>query len=419
MTNEYKDSSDFFQPEQPTSEEFQQKNPEHESTHVEVVESFDEMNLKDKLLRGIYAYGYEKPSAVQSRAILPCLTGNDVIVQAQSGTGKTATFSISVLQNIDAEWGKTQALVLSPTRELAQQSASVMMALGEHTGAKVHVSVGGTRRRDEMVVLERENPHVIVGTPGRVLDLMDKGAIKTGNVRMFVIDEADEMLDSGFQDQFRDILKLLPEEAQIVLLSATMPQSCLDMTTKFMRDPIKVLIKKEEVTLEGISQYYVSCNSNQNVPVYEQKVDALQDLYSELSVAQSVVFVNKKRTAEQLTSDLNRDGHTVSMLHGEMETEERKRVMKEFRSGSSRVLVTTDILARGIDVQQVSLVFNFDLPMRKEQYIHRIGRSGRFGRKGAAINFIGSTEDEEQMRLIQDHYHTRVGELPGDLASII
>ena len=187
MANEYRGSYDMYQPGagQPTNEAC--PTPEEESNYNEVVESFDDMNLKENLLRGIYAYGFEKPSAVQSRAIMPCLTGRDVIVQAQSGTGKTATFSISVLQNIDAQWNKTQAVVLSPTRELAQQSANVMMALGEHTEAKVHVSVGGTKRRDEMEMLERANPHVIVGTPGRVLDLMDKGAIKTDNIRYVML----------------------------------------------------------------------------------------------------------------------------------------------------------------------------------------------------------------------------------------
>ena len=224
---------------------------EDDENWTEVVENFDDMNLKEGLLRGIYGYGFEKPSAVQSRAIIPCLTGKDVIVQAQSGTGKTATFSISVLQRIDTTYNKTQAIILSPTRELAQQSHTVINALGDYLDVYAHLSMGGTRRRDEMEKLAERNPHVIVGTPGRVKDLIEKGAIKVDQLRMFVIDEADEMLDKGFQDQFRDILCLIPERVQILLLSATMPQNILDVTQKFMNEEtIKVLIKKEEVNFE-------------------------------------------------------------------------------------------------------------------------------------------------------------------------
>lgn len=227
-----------------------------ESNWDQVAETFDDMNLKENLLRGIYGFGFEKPSAIQQRAIVPCCTGRDVIAQAQSGTGKTATFTVSVLQRVDPEIKEVQALIMAPTRELAQQIDIVMRALGEYMGISFHVCIGGTNVQDDRRKLEG-GAQVIVGTPGRVNDMIVRGHLKTDHIKMFVLDEADEMLSRGFKDQIYEVFKNLPNDVQVVLLSATMPAEVLDVTKKFMRDPIRILIKKEEITLEGIRQFYI------------------------------------------------------------------------------------------------------------------------------------------------------------------
>uniref|UniRef100_A0A8C2SVN1 ATP-dependent RNA helicase n=1 Tax=Coturnix japonica TaxID=93934 RepID=A0A8C2SVN1_COTJA len=229
-----------------------------ESNWNEIVDSFDDMNLSEALLRGIYAYGFEKPSAIQQRAILPCIKGYDVIAQAQSGTGKTATFAISILQQLELHIKATQALVLAPTRELAQQIQKVVMALGDYMGASCHACIGGTNVRAEVQKLQLEAPHIIVGTPGRVFDMLNRRYLSPKFIKMFVLDEADEMLSRGFKDQIYDIFQKLSGNTQVVLLSATMPMDVLEVTKKFMRDPIRILVKKEELTLEGIRQFYIN-----------------------------------------------------------------------------------------------------------------------------------------------------------------
>ncbi|CAD6188210.1 unnamed protein product [Caenorhabditis auriculariae] len=352
-----------------------------EGNYDQVVGTFDEMGLKEELLRGIYAFGFEKPSAIQQRAIVPCTTGKDVIAQAQSGTGKTATFSVSILQRIDHTNPTVQALVMAPTRELAQQIQKVLSALGEYMNVSVHACIGGTSIRDDQRKLE-SGVHVVVGTPGRVNDMVSRNALHTDSIKMFVLDEADEMLSSGFKDQIYEVFKTMPNDVQVVLLSATMPNEVLEVTAKFMREPIRILVKKDELTLEGIRQFYI------NVQKEECKFEVLCDLYETVNVTQAVIFCNTRRKVETLTEQMTKHDFTVSCLHGDLDQQEREIIMREFRSGSSRVLITTDLLARGIDVQQVSLVINYDLPSNRENYIHRIGRSGRFGRKGVAINFV-------------------------------
>ena len=335
-----------------------------ESNWDELCENFDDMKLREELLRGIYAYGFEKPSAIQQRAIVPCIKGMDVIAQAQSGTGKTATFSISVLQQIDTSLAQTQALILAPTRELAQQIQKVVMALGDYMGAQCHACIGGTSVREDMRKLE-SGQHIVVGTPGRVFDMISRKVLRTYEIKMFVLDEADEMLSRGFKDQIYDVFRHLNSNIQVVLLSATMPQEVLEVTTRFMRDPIRILVKKEELTLEGIRQFYVSVERE------EWKLDTLCDLYETLTITQAVIFCNTRRKVDWLTEKMHERDFTVSAMHGDMDQKERDVIMREFRSGSSRVLITTDLLARGIDVQQVSLVINFDLPSNRENYIHR------------------------------------------------
>uniref|UniRef100_H2Y732 RNA helicase n=2 Tax=Ciona savignyi TaxID=51511 RepID=H2Y732_CIOSA len=382
-----------------------------ETNYDKIVDSFDDMNLKEELLRGIYAYGFEKPSAIQQRAILPCIEGKDVIAQAQSGTGKTATFAISILQKIDTSVKKTQALVIAPTRELAQQIQKVVMALGDYEGVNCHACIGGTSVKTEIQIFQNSPPHIVVGTPGRVFDMINRKHLDTDHVRMFVLDEADEMLSRGFKDQIYDIFRTMPSTIQVILLSATMPADVLDVTSCFMPDPIRILVKKEELTLEGIQQFYVFVEKE------EWKLETLCDLYETLTITQAVIFLNTRRKVDWLTHELQERDFTVSALHGDMEQGARDVIMREFRSGSSRVLITTDLLARGIDVQQVSLVINYDLPSNRENYIHRIGRGGRFGRKGVAINFV-TDDDKRTLKDIEKFYNTKIDEMPMNVADL-
>ncbi|EMR11432.1 ATP-dependent RNA helicase eIF4A [Pneumocystis murina B123] len=384
---------------------------EIDSNWDEVVDNFDNMDLKPELLRGIYAYGFERPSAIQQRAILPVIKDHDVIAQAQSGTGKTATFSISVLQKIDISLKQCQALILAPTRELAQQIQKVVIAIGDFLQVECHACIGGTNIKDDMQILQ-SGVHVVVGTPGRVHDMIQRRALRTDSIKIFVMDEADEMLSRGFKDQMYDIFQLLPQSTQVVLLSATMPQDVLEVTTKFMRDPIRILVKKDELTLEGIKQFYIAVERE------DWKLDTLCDLYETVTITQAVIFCNTRRKVDWLTEKLTSRDFTVSAMHGDMQQSEREILMKEFRSGSSRILIATDLLARGIDVQQISLVINYDLPSNRENYIHRIGRGGRFGRKGVAINFVTS-EDVRMMRDIEQFYSTQIEEMPMNVADLI
>mmetsp|Transcript_150674 Transcript_150674/g.261016 ORF Transcript_150674/g.261016 Transcript_150674/m.261016 type:complete len:394 (+) Transcript_150674:90-1271(+) len=376
-----------------------------------VVDSFDDLDLQEGLLRGIYSYGFEKPSAIQQRAIRPVLDGRDTIGQAQSGTGKTATFVIGSLQRIDYGHRACQSLMLAPTRELAQQIHKVVLALGDYLKVKCHACIGGTSVRDDIDRL-RDGQHVVVGTPGRVYDMISKRHLRIDDLLTFVLDEADEMLSRGFKDQIYDIFKTLPPNVQVCLFSATMPPEILDMTTKFMRDAVRILVKKDELTLEGIRQFYVAIEKE------EWKLDTLCDLYETLTITQAIIYCNTRRKVDYLAAEMTKRDFTVSTMHADLDQKERDLIMREFRSGSSRVLISTDLLARGIDVQQVSLVINFDLPQNMENYLHRIGRSGRFGRKGVAINFV-TNSDVRTMKDIEKYYHTQIEEMPMDIADMI
>jgi len=388
-----------------------ESNNEPQSNWDECTTTFDSMDLKEDLLRGIYAYGFEKPSAIQQRAIKPTLMGKDVIAQAQSGTGKTATFAIGILQKLDVSMRDCQALILAPTRELALQIKTVITALGDFLNVRIHACVGGTLVRDDIRTLQ-DGVHVVVGTPGRVYDMINRRALRLDEVRLFVLDEADEMLSRGFKDQIYDVFKFMPEQVQCTIFSATMPMEVLEVTQKFMRDPVMILVKKDELTLEGIKQFYIAINKE------EWKLETLIDLYKTLTITQAIIYCNTRRKVDWLTSQMQLKDFTVSSMHGDLEQKERDIIMREFRSGSSRVLITTDLLARGIDVQQVSLVINYDLPTIRENYIHRIGRSGRFGRKGVSINFIVAN-DVKYMKDIEEFYNTQIEEMPLNLADLI
>jgi len=387
---------------------------QHIETNVstdDYVDNFDNMGLNDQLLRGIYAYGFEKPSVIQSRAIKPMMTGRDIIAQAQSGTGKTATFVIGCLNQIDPTKNVSQALLLSPTRELAQQTYRVVQELGRFLKITCTICIGGTNMRETIADFDH-GVQVVVGTPGRVCDMIDRHVFRTSNLRVIVIDEADEMLSRGFKDQIYDIFQELPRDIQVGLFSATMPQDAIAMSEKFMRSPIRILVKREQLTLEGIKQFYIDVDRE------EWKIDVLSDLYSTLSITQCVIFCNTRRRVENVTDMMTKRGHVVSCTHGDLDPAERNAILNDFKLGKTRILITTDLLARGIDVQQVSLVINYDMPTNPENYLHRIGRSARFGRKGVAVNFV--TRDQGNMlRDLQKMYDTEIKEMPASIAEFL
>ncbi|BEI85279.1 hypothetical protein CcaverHIS002_0506800 [Cutaneotrichosporon cavernicola] len=381
------------------------------SESVTVAPTFEALNLREDLLRGVYAYNFEKPSAIQQRAIIPIIRGRDVIAQAQSGTGKTATFAISALQSLDLNIRETQALVLSPTRELAVQIQTVVLALGDYMNVSCHACIGGTSVGEDIRKLEA-GQQVVSGTPGRVFDMIRRRNLRTKDIKMLILDESDELLNKGFKDQIYDIYRYLPPATQVVIVSATLPHDVLEMTTKFMTEPIRILVKRDELTLEGIKQFFVAVEKE------DWKFDTLCDLYDTLTITQAVIFCNTRRKVDWLTEKMREANFTVSSMHGEMVQKERDAIMAEFRGGQSRVLITTDVWARGIDVQQVSLVINYDLPSSRENYLHRIGRSGRFGRKGVAINFV-TVEDVRILRDIEQYYSTQIDEMPAQVQELV
>lgn len=374
-------------------------------------ESFDAMELPEALLRGIYAFGFEKPSSIQQRAIKPITQGRDVLAQAQSGTGKTGTFCIGSLTRIDPSIPVPQVVVLAPTRELAQQIETVAKGLSTYMKIKVYGATGGTPLREDMQAL-KAGAQFIVGTPGRIWDLMRREALVRDNIRVLVLDEADQMLEDRFQDQVVEIMRLgFPEQTRIALFSATMPAEVIEFTNNILSNPIRILVPPEEVTLDGIKQFYVGLDRE------EWKFDVLCDIYQQLNINQALIYCNKRQRAEWLASKMKDAGFTLECIHGDMDVGERRSRMSDFRKGSVRVLISTDLLARGIDVQQVSLVINFELPTQKENYIHRIGRSGRYGRKGVAINLVAGDE-VRQMKEIEKFYATNVEPLPENLATL-
>jgi len=386
-----------------------------EAKDYEVVNyaSFDDMNLKPDILKGIYSYGFEKPSTIQQKAIVPLAKGYDIIAQSQSGTGKTGTFAIGILEKIDFMQECTQALILAPTRELASQIHSVISALGSHVeNLRIKLSIGGVRGKEYSRWDKPKEHHIIIGTPGRVLDNINRRKVYIDKLKVFALDEADEMLSRGFVDQMYDIFQHIPLNCQVALFSATMPSEVLELSKKFIKNPINILVKREELTLEGIKQFYVGLEQRSH------KVDTLIDLFETISVTQCIIFINKKRDAEELYDILTEQGFGVSLITGSMQQEDRNKVIKSFRSGGTRVLLTTGLLARGFDVQQVSLVINFDLPRDRESYIHSSGRCGRWGRKGCVINLV--TEQEySHLKEIEKFYNTQIEELPMNIGDYL
>jgi superfamily II DNA/RNA helicase len=373
------------------------------------MKDWENFDLEPGVLRGIYACGFEFPSPIQESAIPRILTGRDLIAQAQSGTGKTGAFCISALQRCNAEGGP-QVLILSPTRELAIQTHDVFKKLSQFTSIKCHLLIGGTSIERDLQDMKL-NPHVIIGCPGRIIDFLARDVIPP-TLKLVILDEADEMLSQGFQPQLQTIFKSVDEQAQVVLFSATIPPTVYDITSKIMNNPDKILVDTGMLTLEGISQFYVMFTNDAD------KLAALQDLYQGISVSQTIIYCNSIKRVCNLYEAMKEANYPVCCIHSDMEKSERFAAYTDFKNGRFRVLISSDITSRGIDIQQVSCVINFDVPRCVHKYIHRIGRSGRWGRKGIGINFI-TKYDKDMIETIESHYATQIQELPNDYSNII
>jgi translation initiation factor 4A len=380
-----------------------------------ITQRWDDFDIKTDLLRGIYCVGFENPSPIQQKAIKPMLSGKDIIAQAQSGTGKTGTFSISTLQLIDTDVQEIQAIILSPTHELAIQSANVIKNIGAMMKKLVvKTLVGGTSINEDTNSLKTNTPHIVVGTPGRVYDMIRRNFLTTDKIRVFVLDEADDMLSSGFKDQIYNIFQYLPNNVQVALFSATIPPEIMELTKKFMKNPIKIIMKTEELNLECIQQYYIAIQND------KEKYTMLKQLFEFLTLSQCIIYVNSVKRVMDLYGAMVDEGFSVCCIHSSMTKEERDNSFVQFKSGVYRILISSNITARGIDIQQVSIVINFDIPNCVHTYLHRIGRSGRWGRKGTAINFV-TRRDIHYMKEIEYHYKSNIEEFPlnGNIGKIL
>jgi translation initiation factor 4A len=374
-------------------------------TILECVKTWDDFNLKEDLLRGIYAYGFENPSDIQKKAIIPIIQKKDVIAQAQSGSGKTGAFTISALQLIDTTKNVTQCLIIAPTHELAKQTSVVIKNIGSMMpGLTIKTLIGGTSVQEDAAVIRITHPHVIIGTCGRIYDMIRRNYLKMDTIDLFILDEADEMLSKGFKEQIYNIFQGFHNDIQVVLFSATLPQEIIRLSGKFMRNPVSITMKAEDLSLECIHQSYVLMKDDNS------KFEMLKNLFSTISVSQCIIYCNSIKRVTDLSHAMNDDGFSVCAIHSSMDKGEREAAFINFRNGGCRVLISSDITARGIDIQQVNTVINFDIPKCYNTYLHRIGRSGRWGRKGNAINFV-TKRDVHSMRRIEEHYKINITEL--------
>jgi superfamily II DNA/RNA helicase len=378
------------------------------------INTFEELDLSEELLRGIYSYGFEKPSPIQKLAIRPLIEKRDVLAQAQSGTGKTATFAIGSLSIVKPEDNFTQVLVLSPTKELSIQSSNVYKSIGDQMkNLRIQTLYGGQNMEDfgNNDFSKRLHPHVICGCTGRVLDMMQRNRITSRKIKLVILDEADEMLSSGFKEQVYQIFQYFNNNIQVALFSATIPESIKPIVDKIVRNPVRISVKLEQLSLEGIHQYYVAVDDDR------QKYMALKDIYSNLSVSSCIIYANSVKRVAELYDAMIEDGFPVCCIHSNMDRTTRENSFKDFRQGKFRVLISSNVTSRGIDIQQVGTVINFDIPKCVHNYLHRIGRSGRWGRKGVGINLI-TRRDFFKLREIEKHYDIKVKELPADLTAI-
>lgn len=386
--------------------------------------SFEKMEIKDEhgnetyipddLLRGIYGYGWGSPSQIQQKGIVPIMSGRDVILQAQSGTGKTGTYSIGSLSRVNPQLKELQVLIILNTKNLANQVISVINSLSINMGITVKKFMGAVEISEDIRNI-KNGCQVAVGTPGRICDLLNRNIMKLTNLRTLIIDEADCLLQKGFRDNIEQICKNLPKtNCNIAVISATMPDSILQITNLFMIEPIKVLVKKENVQADGILQFYLKLKND------EWKFATLLDFFNKIQATMTLIFINSSARCQKLTDDLRARGLPVNCIYGKMTNEEQDKILQEFRDGTSRILVATDVLCRGIDIQTLRLVINFDIPMLhdRENYIHRIGRTGRFAKRGCAISFV-TPEDEHNFNEISKDFSLKINPLPKDFIKFV
>jgi translation initiation factor 4A len=384
---------------------------------IGMINSFDQLPIAENILQGVYGHGFERPSHVQQKGIMPILNGRDLICQFPSGSGKTGTFVIGILGRINWESSALQAVIIAPTRELARQIHTVAVSLSRHIpGASTYLAIGGNavvRKYDTARTAETvPSSQIVVGTPGRIIDFIQRGHLNTEMLRIVCFDEADEMFSMGFRDQVRQIIHATTASTQILLFSATIPPELIEMIheKRIMNNPLKILIKPDNVKLDGIKQYYVSVAD-------KHKYETLLDLFRDLNISQAIIYCNSKERVEWLVGHLLESNFPVDCVYSCMTQDQRNEVIRRFRAGEVRILIATDLIARGLDVQQVSVVINYDFPKDAETYIHRSGRSGRFGKKGLCINFV-DRRDHIYMRSTMQQYQLNIEPLRSDIGAI-
>lgn len=370
---------------------------------------FEDYFLKRELLMGIYEKGYERPSPIQEESIPIALTGSDILARAKNGTGKTAAFCIPAIEKTDSSKNVIQALLLVPTRELALQTSQVCKELAKHLNIQIMVTTGGTSLKDDIMRLYQP-VHILVGTPGRVLDLARKGVCNLSECTMLVMDEADKLLSPEFQPLVEQLIGFLPLNRQILLFSATFPVTVKSFKDKFLQKPY-VINLMDELTLKGITQYYAFVEER-------QKVHCLNTLFSKLQINQSIIFCNSVNRVELLAKKITELGYSCFYIHAKMVQSHRNRVFHDFRNGACRNLVCSDLFTRGIDIQAVNVVINFDFPKNAETYLHRVGRSGRFGHLGLAVNLI-TYEDRFNLYRIEQQLGTEIKPIPPQIDQAI
>jgi ATP-dependent RNA helicase DDX6/DHH1 len=366
---------------------------------------FEDFCLKRELLMGIFEKGWEKPSPIQEASIPIALSGRDILARAKNGTGKTGAYSIPLLEQIDASKDVIQGMIVVPTRELALQTSQIAIELSKHLGIKVMVTTGGTNLKDDIMRIY-EKVHLVVATPGRILDLMEKQVANMSKCRMLVLDEADKLLSQDFKGMLDKVISFLPRERQILLYSATFPLTVESFMRKHLKEPYEINLM-DELTLKGITQYYAFVQER-------QKVHCLNTLFSKLQINQSIIFCNSTQRVELLAKKITELGYSCYYIHAKMAQAHRNRVFHDFRAGLCRNLVCSDLFTRGIDIQAVNVVINFDFPKMAETYLHRIGRSGRFGHLGVAINLI-TYDDRFALHRIEQELGTEIKPIPRDI----
>lgn len=374
---------------------------------------FENLNLNEQLLKGVYLYGFTKPSKIQMTGINSIGTGKDCILQSQSGTGKTATYLLGVLNRIDTSELKCQGIILTPTHELSDQVYTVASELAKFTDIKIVKCVGGTNISDTRDSLK--TAQLIIGTIGRINHMILEKRINIHTIKFMILDEADVMLEEGLNEKLKFIFDKLPDNIQCIMISATMSMNVMNVSKRLLHDPIKVLLKNSEVAVDLISQFYV------NVETEDLKFDTLLDLYSLISTSQAIIFANTIKKVDWLKENLEKNNFEITYIHGKLSPKERDDIVKEFREGKTRILLTTDLLARGIDIPQVNLVINYDLPPNKETYIHRIGRCGRFDKKGVSITMVkmDDASDSKLFNKMKYHYKIKIDELPDNIDTLL